>query len=105
MKIVKIHSKIVFWYSKMRMHWYLYCTDWHRICSVLELLQHQNNLKNLIQWARRKKLTGVRKHYEFLAFDIVCKLSSYSLQNRRLLIIAEWLHCARNLFFSQRFCS
>jgi hypothetical protein len=79
-------SDILWIWIKLKWGWYDY-----RL--ILSSLQQEQELANLTQWAKRKRLKGVSKYYESLLWSIQSKLMSFRWKNRRIYEIAVWSQC------------
>ena len=57
------------------------------------MLKSQVELKRLMEWARRKRLAGVRRHYEQQLNRLDERLLIYRARNRRIFMLVQWIHC------------
>lgn len=67
---------------------------WLTFRSIWSVLEHQHNLTNLIQWAKRKRLTSPRKLYEWKLQEVEVRLCNYRLRDPQKLVMCEWLYAA-----------
>lgn len=69
--------------------------------SILYSLNRRAELKRLVTWAQKKRLSGPQRHYEFLLTDTEVRLARYNLQYRRLTTIAYVFHRMNYLLFPE----
>lgn len=65
---------------------------WQEICSLIGILNRRVELRQLICWARRKRLSGPRRAYENRLIDEELRLGRYVLVYPRFTLTLRWLH-------------
>lgn len=77
--------------------WYNYHFAWLQFTSILETLSQRDELEHLIRWAQRKRISGVREHYQWLLADVERRLLVKAVHNPRLTNLAEWTYCIQGM--------
>ena len=83
--------------------WYYYNRRWKLFRATLMMLQHQDNLENLIQWTKRKRLTGVGHHYKRLLKGADGFLTNFTYEAPYLVEFACFVHCTREMLFPTQY--
>lgn len=66
--------------------------SWRFLNVFIAALNYQNDLGELVSWARRKRLIGVRRHYQQLLNEVEAKLLFYQIRSRRIFELAQWVY-------------
>ena len=69
--------------KRINFRWYAFKHDWLTFRSTIGLLRQQTELEQLEQWAKHKRLTGVRDHYRRLLHDSDQRLWRYRIRSPR----------------------
>ena len=76
--------------------WFRYWLAWQDICGIVRLLYRQDDLENLMDWSRRKKL-GVYHFYKKQLFDTEMMLADKQMKFHHLIKWAYLLYNINNL--------
>lgn len=68
---------------------------WRSMDVFVDMLNSRDDLEDLIKWARRKRLTGVRRHYQQLLGETEERLLFYQLRSRRIFGLAQWVYALK----------
>jgi hypothetical protein len=68
---------------------------WQALTNVLHLMQRRDTLENLVDWAQRKRLVHVQKHYQQLLIDLENRLFWHEVRSGQIIGVARWIHCFR----------
>lgn len=79
--------------------WYYYNRKWKLFRATLILLKHQDNLEGLIDWSKRKKLSGVNYYYRRLLQGVYKRLDSIVYESSAIVELARWFYCASEMLF------
>lgn len=66
--------------------------DWGKTTLILKALHRRDELEQLIQWAKRKRLSYPLQSYRNRLADIELLINRYMLQYPNLMRWARWLH-------------
>lgn len=75
---------------------------WLQLHAVLQALSERDDLQRLVLWARRKKLSEVRRYYQYLLSETENRLLKSAFRHRQLTALAKWIYCAQVMLFPAR---
>lgn len=76
--------------------------NWHRFWTIFHKLARRDDLENLVAWARRKRLAGPARYYDFLLTETVIELNRYALRDHKRYLWANRLYTLHRLFNPSR---
>jgi hypothetical protein len=90
--IFGIRIKIDFINRLFSTHWWRYWLIWHDHWRIVNALHQRDDLERLVQWSKRKRLSGVAGYYRRLLLDQEGKLFTKQMHFPSLFACAEWVY-------------
>lgn len=76
--------------------------DWEHFWAIFHKLARQDDLENLVAWARRKRLTGQASYYNSLLTETAIDLNRYAVREHQRYLWANRLYTLHRLINPSR---